>query len=616
MTEKQKGPEYYKSIGFRCGLEIHQRLATKRKLFCSCTADGTTEPAEFSIERRQRAVAGETGKVDASTEFESGKQRHFVYNTVRLGSCLVDVDEEPPHMMDMEALESAMRVCAALHAEMPDEIQPMRKEVVDGSDPSAFQRTMLVGYNGSIVVGGEKIGIPSISLEEESSGIVESDNSKAVYDVGRLGIPLIEIDTDSWISTPGHAAGIARYIGLLLRVCCTVQRGIGSIRQDVNVSITGGARVEIKGVQDLDSMEELIDNEILRQQALMQIKKELVDRNAKVHEYERLTGLFKGTGVKVLKDAANGDGEVYGFRLEGFAGLVGRELLPGRRLGTEISEYVRSSGVSGIIHSDEDMAKYGFSEAELDGIAKELGVGKKDAFIIIGAGTLESAMHAARAARHRAERAIIGVPAETRAADARTATSRFMRMLAGGSRMYPETDSFPIGVDAGWYKEVSDRVPSLEAEKERLYMEIGNQQIAEQMLVSQKLDSYKRLVNETKAEPLMVATTLLDRMTELRRSGVDVDSVGEDAIRRILSLYAEGRITKAAIAELFKPVPHTDGDVDAAVKRLGLERLSGDRLLKVLEEFRGESKATAVKKVMARYRLKVDGDELNRVLGQ
>src|SRR5271157_1427359 len=295
--------KYYEGIGFVCGLEIHQRLATKCKLFCSCDASISSDVSVGEIERMQRAVSGELGRIDPSAAFESSRGRKFVYNAFKKSSCLVDIDEEPPHGLNREALSIAMQIAASLGMRMPSELEVMRKGVVDGSDPSAFQRTMLVGYGGRLAFGKREITIPDLFLEEESSGIERSDREMVLYNIDRLGVPLVEMDTAPEIRTPEEAKAVAKRMGLILRVTGKVQRGIGSIRQDVNISIRGGERVEIKGFQELESMDAIIEREVERHLKLLEIKALLHKRKAVVHKAVDVTDIFKGTNAKILKQS-------------------------------------------------------------------------------------------------------------------------------------------------------------------------------------------------------------------------------------------------------------------------------------------------------------------------
>ncbi|MFP3279304.1 MAG: Glu-tRNA(Gln) amidotransferase subunit GatE [Candidatus Micrarchaeota archaeon] len=416
--------DYYQKIGFKCGLEIHQRLLTSEKLFCSCSADKEGEKLPIKIERTQRAVVGELGEIDKATGFESMKGRRFIYNTYKDTSCLVEIDEEPPHEVNKEALEIAYLIAATFNASLPDEIEVMRKEVVDGSDPSAFQRTMLIGYDGFLELNERRISIPSIFLEEESCGIESSDSEVVIYNVNRLGIPLIEIDTGPEIRSPDEAKEVAMRIGTLLRLTGKVQRGIGTIRQDVNVSIKGGARIEIKGFQELEVMDEIIDNEIERQQKLIEISKKLKERKAEVGEAIDVTDIFSKTNTKIIKSAIEKNGIVLAAKLSGFKGLIGMEINPDRRLGSEISDYAKIAGVGGIIHSDEDLNGYGISEEEINNLCNKLGIKENDAFIII-AGEKEKTEKAISLARYRAEYAIKGVPPETRGIDSKKNITKF-----------------------------------------------------------------------------------------------------------------------------------------------------------------------------------------------
>ncbi|MFP3277975.1 MAG: Glu-tRNA(Gln) amidotransferase subunit GatE [Candidatus Micrarchaeota archaeon] len=608
--------DYYQKIGFKCGLEIHQRLLTSEKLFCSCSANKEGEKLPIKIERTLRAVVGELGEIDKATGFESMKGRRFIYNTYKDTSCLVEIDEEPPHEVNKEALEISYLIAATFNASLPDEIEVMRKEVVDGSDPSAFQRTMLIGYDGFLELNGRKINIPSIFLEEESSGIESSDSEVVIYNVNRLGIPLIEIDTDPEIKNPDEAKEVAMSIGTLLRLTGKVQRGIGTIRQDVNVSIKEGARIEIKGFQELEVMDEIIDNEIERQQKLIEISKKLKERKAEVGEAIDATEIFSKTGAKIIKSAIEKKGVVLAAKLSGFKGLIGMEINPDRRLGSEISDYAKIAGVGGIIHSDEDLKGYGISEEEINNLCNKLEIKENDAFIII-AGEKEKAEKAISLARYRAEYAIKGVPPETRGIDSKKNITKFLRPLPGGARMYPETDEKPILVDHKLYEEIKKNVPSIERIESRLMNEIGNKQIVEELIRSPKLQDYFYIAEKVKDAYQLIATTLLQKMKELKRLGIDVERISNDTLICIFERYKNRIITKQAFEPIIKALPRNCSDVDRIIEEQKLVRISGDELIELIKneiDKGNKQKNLIISSIMSKYRLNIDGEELNDVI--
>lgn len=620
MPANQQGNERYSALGFMCGLEIHQRLATQEKLFCSCRASipSNGEKPIADVSRYQKAVAGELGAIDVSAEFEEQKNREFVYRVFKDNTCLVDLDEEPPHNPNREAVAHALSFASAMNMHIVHEIQPMRKAVVDGSDPSAFQRTMLVALNGSIEVEGHRINIPSMFLEEESSGIESGDANKAVYNTDRLGIPLIEIDTDPHIPNPKAAKMVALQIGTVLRISGAVQRGIGSIRQDVNMSIKDGARVEIKGVQELDLIDKFLDNEILRQQKLIEIRGRLTEANATVGIAKDVTHIFANTGVMIISNQLKRHGVAVAFGLRGFKGALGTEVNPNKRLGTEVSDYAKMAGVQGIIHSDEDMNKYGFSESELNALRKELGITPNDSFILI-AGSRAQAPIAASHAIWRAKYALIGVPKETRTAnDNSYYTTKFMRPLPSGSRMYPETDARPILVTDEMVAKAEQNAPNLDREKKYLSSIIKNKALVEQLIMSPRLQFFKRTVQETGADPELVANVIIQKLTELRRMGVDVETILDEGIMATFKAYKDGFITKQAIDEVLKNLAKRDEPVMEIIGREGLERVSGKGLIKLVDDAMREAGGKGIdearKIIMSRYRLVVDGNELNSIL--
>lgn len=265
----------YKKLGLKCGVEIHQQLATKHKLFCQCSAAMQDREPVFEIKRKLRPVAGEMGEIDVAAAFEALKNKTFRYKVYLNESCAVELDEEPPHPINKEAMDTALQVALMLNCEIPEEIEVMRKTVLDGSCVSGFQRTALAGLNGWIQTSFGRVGITNVCLEEDAAQIIKKDKKSVVYGLNRLGIPLVEIGTSPDIHRPEQAREVAEKIGMVLRSTGKVRRGIGTIRQDINISIKGGARCEIKGVQKLNLLSKIVELEVKRQKGLIGKRKKV-----------------------------------------------------------------------------------------------------------------------------------------------------------------------------------------------------------------------------------------------------------------------------------------------------------------------------------------------------
>ncbi|MFZ1970610.1 MAG: Glu-tRNA(Gln) amidotransferase subunit GatE [Candidatus Nanoarchaeia archaeon] len=255
----------YSELGLKCGLEIHQQLNTK-KLFCDCPSLLRSEDPDFFIRRKLHAVAGESGEVDVAAKYQSSLNKNFVYQGYEDTTCLVELDESPPREINKDALKIAVQVSLLLNCKIIPITQIMRKTVIDGSNTSGFQRTVLIAGDGYVDTASGRIGIQSICLEEDSARIISEKDNEVTYRLDRLGIPLIEIATFPDISNPEAAREVALYIGNVLR-SCDVKRGIGTIRQDVNMSLRklGGTRIEIKGVQEPSLIVKTINSEIERE---------------------------------------------------------------------------------------------------------------------------------------------------------------------------------------------------------------------------------------------------------------------------------------------------------------------------------------------------------------
>ncbi len=271
----------YAALGFKCGLEIHQQLEGK-KLFCHCNTTIKDTPPDFQFKRFLRASASELGHIDVAARFELLKKKYFLYEGYTDCTCLVEMDESPPEWVNPDAVSIALQMALFLKAQSIAHVQVMRKIIIDGSAVSGFQRTMLIATDGVLETSLGNVSIPTICLEEDASKTVEVTPEHKKYNISRLGIPLVEIATGPEIQTPEHAKEVAEKLGMILRSIPGVKRGLGTIRQDVNVSITGSQRVELKGFQDLRTMPKVIQLEIQRQLTGLERKEKMSSEVRKV----------------------------------------------------------------------------------------------------------------------------------------------------------------------------------------------------------------------------------------------------------------------------------------------------------------------------------------------
>ncbi|MFH1503420.1 MAG: Glu-tRNA(Gln) amidotransferase subunit GatE [Candidatus Diapherotrites archaeon] len=256
----------YSKLKFKSGLEIHQQLDT-HKLFCNCPSVLRSDEPDFFVERKLHAVAGESGGVDIAAQYQANLKKEFVYQGHKSNTCLVELDEEPPYNINEEALKIALQISLLLNCKILPLTQIMRKTVINGSNTSGFQRTVLIAREGYVETSLGKVGIDIICLEEDSAREVKKEGNKIYWNLDRLGIPLVEIATAPDIKSAEQAKEVALHIGDVLR-SCKVKRGIGTIRQDVNISIMNGNRIEMKGVQDMRTFLTVIENEVIRQKYL------------------------------------------------------------------------------------------------------------------------------------------------------------------------------------------------------------------------------------------------------------------------------------------------------------------------------------------------------------
>jgi glutamyl-tRNA(Gln) amidotransferase subunit E len=602
----------YKEAGLVAGIEIHQQLDTKEKLFCHCPTT-LREIAEHNGEfsRYLRATVSEMGEIDRAAKEEMKSDRKFLYYAYDT-TCLVENDEEPPEPMNNEALSVCLTIGKMFGMTPVPQVHTMRKLVIDGSNTSGFQRTALLALNGKLPNGGE---IETICLEEEACQRVKDE----VFSLDRLGIPLIEITTSPCMHTPEDVQKMAEYIGMVLRSTGKVKRGIGTIRQDVNISIAAGARVEIKGVQELDLIAEVVRREVQRQQSLLAIRDELVKRGAAVTDNGRdVTDLFKETKSAVLKKAK----KVRALVLCGFAGLVGREIQPERRLGSEMSDYAKKCGVGGIFHTDE-LPAYGVTAEEVALLRTHLNAGENDCVIIASGASEKQAACAIAQVIVRAQIALSAkpVPEETRKM-LESGSTAYMRPLPGAARMYPETDVLPVAISEARWNAVT--VPELLVVRaERYAKEYGiDLPYALQLAGSEKLPLFERAVKEgIKAK--LAAFTILSTATELRRDGVDITKIPDDAYLATWHAVEKGQAAREAIPEIFRSIA-AGNTFEESLKKLA-PAVSREELETIVRKIIAEREEFVRQKgkgalgplmgvVMAEVRGSVDGKLVSEVL--
>ncbi len=606
-----------------CGIEIHQQLDT-HKLFCSCESR-LSEEGVGSCYRRLRPTTGETGEIDRAALAQFRRNLGYRYQSVPGVSCLVELDEEPPHGADPEALDVTLTFAEMMGARTVDEIHFMRKIVVDGSNTSGFQRTALVAMDGSVEVNGRSVSILSVCLEEDAARKVETTDAEVTYRLDRLGIPLIEVATGPDMHTPEEVLEVAYRIGTLLRATKRVKRGIGTIREDLNISVPGGARIEIKGVQELRLLPLYVENEMKRQNMLIEIKGILNGRGAEPVPFGTVdvTDLFADCASKVIKGALSSKGRVLAVRLPGFAGVMNGD--GGRlRLGAEMAQRARVRGVKGIFHSDE-LPAYGIEGRYVDALRERLGMtGEHDAFAICAAPAkkAESALEAAVA---RANEALVGVPEETRD-PLPDGTSKYSRPLPGAARMYPETDVPPIPVTGEHMARIRESLPELPEEvAARLVRDYGiNAQQASQLVRQGHEDIFEKAA-AFDGLASVAATTFLNTYGELESDGIDLDSFPEERIIGAFEALSQGVFAKEAMPAVLREMASSGTDARSAAGKLGLEAVDEGEAESVIAAIVAErldfvrSKGMAavgplMGPVMGALRGKLDGRKANEIL--
>jgi len=576
-----------KDIGIKVGLEIHQQLATNKKLFCDCTPIESDE-YQIKFQRKLRVSKSELGEFDPAALFESTKSKTIMYYANTQSSCLVEQDEEPPHELDKDAKKTALIIAAALKSNIFSEIYPMRKTVIDGSNTTGFQRTMLISQGGFYKTGETTIGIQSVCLEEDAAKILGDKGSVRKFGLERLGIPLVEIATEPFEVELAEIKKIALSLGRILRSTKKVKRGLGSIRQDVNVSIKegNGVVIEVKGVQQLDQLEKVVEYEAKRQHGLLKIAKKIQAKDWTHHEENKkdVTELFLTCKSKIVQNAIKKNQKIVAISFRNMAGIFGYSPYEGIRLGKEVAELVRFFGIGGVFHSDE-LPNYGIEESDLKNLKGFLNIDENDAFLILA--SPKEKMHVI------IDQIILrieyiknyGIPIDTRLAT-QTGETKFLRPRPGAARMYPETDIPPIIITKKELIEAEKCIPkSWDESIKQLEIKYKiNPQLAEQIFDSRYIELFENIIEKTKTNPTFVTSILCSSITNLERSGLNSNLLKNEDIVKSFQLLEEGKIAKESIMIIFENIMSGKSNtIEEALKNASIKAINEEDLEKIIQ---------------------------------
>ncbi len=547
MTDKD-----YETVGFKSGLEIHQQLLTSKKLFCRCPAGKYSNNYDAEILRHMRPTLSELGEYDGTALMEFKTKKDIIYRINRETVCTYEMDDTPPFLINDDALDIALQCGLLFDCSIVDELHIARKQYLDGSIPTGFQRTAIFALNGNIPYKNRTIDIVQMSIEEDSCREVSDYGHTRVYLTDRLGMPLIETVTGPNMRTPFEVAEVAEICANVVRSTNKVRRGIGSAREDVNVSVDGGTRVEIKGVPKIGRIPLLTYNEAMRQWNLLRLREELHKRGITKDSFEAktedVTRIIKRAYYQPIANAVEQGFKIKCVVLKNFAGLLHWQTQTDTYFSKEISDRVRViaclTNIPNIIHSDSKGEN--ITSAEWRNIKHAVGATDDDTIVLVWGNDVDTET-AAKEIIIRAKEATIGVPSETRQA-LRDGTNGFERILPGADRMYPDTDLPPTRITDERLTKLRIDLPEKFWESENWYRQLGipNDNIRD-LSISKFAKLFKFLVNEWQINPTLASVVLIQYPKRLKKMKYDISLITPEMMKEIFNAYKDGLLSKYGI---------------------------------------------------------------------
>lgn len=622
----------YLEIGFRSGLEIHQQLKTEKKLFCRCPAGEYYEDYHAEVLRHMRPTLSELGEYDGTALMEFKTRKEIVYQLHRSNVCTYEMDDTPPFELNQEALDIALEVAFLLNCNIVGELHISRKQYLDGSIPAGFQRTTILGTDGWIPYKGRKINIRQLGLEEDACRQVSDRGHRRVFKTDRLSIPLIETVTYPDMRAPWEVAGVAELLRELARSTGKVRTGIGRARQDVNVSVEGGTRVEIKGVPRIPFIPRLTHFEALRQWNLLELRDELCQRGINKGTLKssaaEVTAVLENTGFAPIRQALARGWRVMAVGLAEFKGLLTFPLQPGRDLASEISDRVRVIAcldeLPNIIHSE--MKDSPLSSSEWQAVSAVLGLKKNDVSVVVW-GDIRDSETAVGEIIIRAREAAEGIPNETRQAFP-SGLNGFERILPGPDRMYPDTDMPPVPLTEERIEKARSHLPLTPWERRKHYRELGlSREIIEDIVIDDRAGLFEKAVESLPIRPVIAAVVVGQMMKHLQRKGFPVSRLEDETLFDLLRLYSRGEFAREAFPDILKAMSIDGQSPQEAIQQLGLSQLDEEDIREIVAGtvriYRGLKPRDPDKKfrhlmgvLMAGLRGRVPGEKVASTLGK
>ncbi len=620
--------EDYAKVGFKSGLEIHQQLLTEKKLFCRCPAGKYSSEYHAEILRHMRPTLSELGEYDGTALMEFKTKKDIVYRINRSTVCTYEMDDTPPFQINDQALDIAIEVGMLLNSSVVDEIHIARKQYLDGSIPTGFQRTAIVSVGGSIPYKDRNINIIQMSIEEDSCREFSDIGHQRIYLADRLGMPLIETVTEPEMKTPQEVAEVNDLLRRLARSTGKVRTGIGAGREDVNVSVTGGTRIEIKGVSKITTIPLLTYNEAMRQWNLLKLREELHRRgitedtfSAKIDD---VTKILRKTRYQPIYNAIYEGKLVYCVTLRNFKNLLRWQTQTDTYFSKEISDRVRViaclTTLPNIIHSDYQGET--ISSAEGKALRKAVGATDDDTIVLVW-GNKQDVTTGAKEIIIRAKESTIGIPSETRQA-LHDGTNGFERILPGPQRMYPDTDLPPKKVTTEKLEQIRSNLPKQIWVREKEYKELNiPQHYVKTLAFSKYANVFERIIKELNIKPMLAATVIVDFPKKLKKKCFDITAIKEEYFYNILKAYSEKRIVRdAIIIALQRAIKNQEYNEVILPKKISEEQLKDmkNQIIDVTKqvEIKNEEKKRDIylSKIMHTFRGTVEFDQVDKLLNQ